>query len=125
MDMEKIKAYFNKYFVEVLKTQYTNFKGRADRPQYWYFTLFCVLISIPLSIIDSLLFGAQVLSLVFSLAVLVPSVALGVRRLHDLGKSGWLYLIALIPLIGPIALLVLFCLKGQDKANQFGEVVKA
>lgn len=125
MDMAKIKSCFNRYFIEVLKTQYADFKGRADRPQYWYFTLFAALISIVLGIIDGILFGSQILSLIFSLAVLVPSLGLGVRRLHDLGKSGWLYLIVLIPLLGPIALLVLFCLKGENKKNQFGDIVKA
>lgn len=125
MDIAKIKSYFNQYFVEVLKTQYADFKGRVNRPQYWYFTLFAFIISIPLGIIDAILFGSQVLTLIFSLAIFVPSIGLGIRRLHDLGKSGWLYLVVLIPVVGPIGLLVLFCLKGEDKKNQFGNVVKA
>lgn len=120
MNIEKIKSYFNKYFVEVLKTQYTDFNGRASRAQYWYFVLFYVLISIPLAIIDGILFQGQVLTLILSLALIVPSIAIGVRRLHDLGRPGWWYFGALIPVVGPIALLVLFCLKGEDKANAYG-----
>lgn len=120
MNIEKIKSYFNKYFVEVLKTQYTDFQGRANRAQYWYFVLFYILISIPLAIIDGILFQGQVLTLILSLALIVPSIAIGVRRLHDLGRPGWWYFGALIPIVGPIALLVLFCLKGEDKANAYG-----
>lgn len=121
--LEKAKAIFNTYFVEYLKENYTNFNGRANRPQYWYFVLCVFVISLLLGIIDGLFFGRQVLSLLFSLAVLVPSIGLGVRRLHDLGKPGWWYFMILIPLVGPIALLVLFCLKGEDKDNQYGKVV--
>lgn len=124
MDIEKIKSYFMKYFVDYVKTQYTNFEGRVNRPQYWYFILCYVVISIPLAIIDAILFQGQVLTLILSLALLVPSIGIGVRRLHDLGKPGWWYFMILIPLVGPIALLVLFCLKGEDKANAYGPVVK-
>lgn len=121
--MEKIKALFNTYFVEYLKNNYTNFSGRASRPQYWYFILFVVIIAVILGIIDGILFQTQVLGLIFSLAILVPNIGLGVRRLHDLGKSGWWYLIVLVPVVGPIALLVMFCLKGEPKANAYGPVV--
>lgn len=121
--MEKIKALFNTYFVEYLKNNYTNFSGRASRPQYWYFILFVVIIAVVLGIIDGILFQTQVLGLIFSLAILVPNIGLGVRRLHDLGKSGWWYLIVLVPIVGPIALLVMFCLKGEPKANTYGPVV--
>ena len=71
------------------------------------------------------LFGRSRLSLIFSLATLVPNVCLGIRRLHDLGKPGWWYWIFLVPFIGSIILLVLFCLSGENKANAYGEPVKA
>lgn len=123
--MEKIKAYFNKFFVEVIKKQYTDFKGRASRGQYWRFVLCYVIVSIPLAIIDALVFKAQVLGLILALGLLLPSIAIGIRRLHDLGRCGWWYLIALIPFLGPIALLIMFCLPGEAKANAYGDIVKA
>ena len=99
MDIEKIKNVFNKYivsvlnkdgfnkyFVDVLKKQYTDFKGRASRSQYWYYIMFYTLIAIPLTIVDALLFGQQVLSGLLGLATVVPNLAMTVRRVHDLGK---------------------------------------
>ena len=124
MNIEKIKSYFNKYFLDVVKNQYNDYKGRASRSQYWYFVLFCVLINIPLAIVDVVI-GVRLFSTIFSIAILCPSVCLGIRRLHDLGKPGWFYFLCLVPVVGPIALLVMFCLKGQNEKNQFGEVSKA
>lgn len=132
MNIEKIKSffqndaknYFNQYFIDVVKNQYTDFNGRATRPQYWYFVLCSVIISIPLIIIDAILFQTQVLSLLWNLAILVPGIAIGVRRLHDINKSGWFYLIALIPVAGPIALLVMFCMKSVNTGNHFNATNK-
>lgn len=124
MNIETIKTYFNKYFLDVVKNHYNDYKGRANRSQYWYFVLFCVLISIPLAVVDVVI-GIRLFSTIFSIAVLFPSVCLGIRRLHDLGKPGWFYFLCLVPVVGPIALLVMFCLKGQNEKNQFGEVSKA
>lgn len=120
-NLEKAKAYFNKYFVDYVKTQYINFNGRVSRSQYWYFVLFYVLICLPFGIIDSILFQGQVLTLILSLALIIPTIGIGVRRLHDLGKPGWWYFMALIPLIGAVALLVLFCMPGENKRNTYGE----
>lgn len=115
--------YFNTYYVDVLKNQYADFTGRAIRSQFWYFVLFNFIISFVLSFIDGFIFQRQILSLIFSLAVLVPSIAIGVRRLHDLGKSGWFYLLALIPIVGQILLIVWFCTKGQTTKNQYGDAI--
>lgn len=123
MNVDKIKNLFNTYFVNIVKNQYADFKGRANRPQYWYFVLCYFIISLPFAIIDNVLFSRQVLTLILSLALLVPSIAIGVRRLHDLGKPGWWFLLALIPLVGPIALIVLYCMKGEDKDNQYGKKI--
>jgi len=124
MDVNQFKQIFETYFVNVLKTQYVDFKGRANRPQYWYFVMFNVIFYVLLSFIDGLLFGMPVLSLALNLALLVPGLAIAVRRMHDLGKPWFWILIALVPIVGGIALLVLFCLKGEDKANKWGPVVK-
>ena len=99
------------WFLIALK-KYATFAGRAQRAEYWYFVLFYILIFIGLSVIDGITgsFSAEagmgLLGGILTLALLIPSIAVGVRRLHDTGRSGWWLLIALIPLIGAIVLLV-------------------
>ncbi len=107
------------WYLKVLR-QYTDFSGRARRREYWMFVLANFIIALVLGLIDYFI-GYKIFGSLYSLAVLIPSLAVGVRRLHDIGKSGWWYLIALIPLIGGIWLLVLFCQDSQYGANQWGE----
>ena len=114
------------YYFKVLR-QYVDFKGRARRSEYWYFSLFSVLISIVLGIIDIFVLGADpfagesgMLGNLYSLAVLLPSLGVLVRRLHDVGKSGWFFLIVLIPLIGFIWLLILLFRDSQQGENKWG-----
>ena len=114
------------YYFKVLR-QYVDFKGRARRSEYWYFSLFSVLISIVLGIIDMTVLGADpfagesgMLGNLYSLAVLLPSLGVLVRRLHDVGKSGWFFLIVLIPLIGFIWLLILLFRDSQQGENKWG-----
>jgi uncharacterized membrane protein YhaH (DUF805 family) len=123
------------WFVLVLK-KYAQFQGRSRRSEYWYFALFHVLIALAV-IVPAIIFiaiGASshnsivtglgvVLYLAyfaFSLALLVPSVAVTVRRLHDTGRSGWWYFIALVPFAGPIILLVFLCSDSQPGDNLYG-----
>lgn len=81
---------------------------------------FCILVSVVLGFIDFILFGDfQVLGTLFSLAVLLPGLAVSVRRLHDIDKSGWWVLIAFVPVIGIIVLLVFFVMPGTDGPNRF------
>ena len=108
--------------VKLFFSNYVNFSARSTRSEYWYATLFGILISIPLSVIDSLI-GVQVLSTLWFLAVLIPGIALSIRRLHDTGRSGWWLLINLISLVGPIVFLVFTC-QASDGANQYGEPAK-
>src|SRR5687767_1473522 len=98
---------------------YVNFSGRAIRSEYWYWILFTVLLVIVASIIDGAL-GIGILGAIASLGTFLPSLGLAVRRLHDLDKSGWWFLLILIPLIGPIILLVWFCGRGTVGSNRFG-----
>jgi uncharacterized membrane protein YhaH (DUF805 family) len=106
---------------------YANFKGRSTRADYWWVCLANFLIGFVLGFISGIIPDlAGLLSLVstlYSLAVLVPTLALIVRRLHDINKSGWSYLFCLIPLAGPIILLVWFCTASVNENNQYGERV--
>lgn len=110
-------------FVDSIKlgfSNYVNFTGRACRSEYWYWALFVLIGFIVAEIIDAVI-GVAVFYTLFALAVLLPNIAIGVRRLHDLDRSGWWLLLGLIPLIGAIILLVWFCSKGTDGPNRFGE----
>jgi uncharacterized membrane protein YhaH (DUF805 family) len=98
---------------------YVNFSGRAIRSEYWWWILFTVLLAVVASIIDAAL-GIGILAAIATLGTLLPSLGLAVRRLHDLDKSGWWVLLALIPLIGPIILIVWFCGRGTVGSNRFG-----
>ena len=98
---------FNEYFVDVLTYKYADFEGRANKTEYWYFILFGVVISIFLSIFDHMI-GSYMISTFFSFALFIPNLAIGVRRLRDIGKSGWWMLLSIVPLLGVIALVYLF-----------------
>lgn len=103
---------------------YANFNGRSTRSDYWYVFLANFLISFALGFIGGLipdLAGLiSVLTTLYSLAVLVPGIAIVVRRLHDINKSGWYYFIALIPLVGFIILLVFLCTDSVNENNCYG-----
>lgn len=109
-------------YVNVLKNKYFLFDGRTSRREYWSFFLINMLIIIAISIIDGLFETNGIIGGIYSLALLLPNLGLSVRRLHDLGKSGWLLLLGLIPLIGVILLLIWFVGEGQPNANEYGEV---
>jgi uncharacterized membrane protein YhaH (DUF805 family) len=99
------------WYLLVLK-KYADFNGRARRKEYWYFTLVSILISVVLSIIE-LEMKVEYIDSLYSLAVLLPSIAVGVRRMHDVGKSGWFILI-------PIYNLILACTEGNKGTNEYG-----
>jgi len=100
-------------------SNYVNFNGRACRSEYWYWVLFIILADIVAGIIDYLL-GMQIVSSLFGLVTLLPGIAVSIRRLHDLDRTGWWILLALIPLIGWIILLIWYISKGTDGPNRFG-----
>ena len=107
-------------YLNVLR-QYKNFYGRASRREYWMFVLINTLISIGLAMIEQVLFsGTSLLSGLYTLVVIIPGVAVTIRRLHDIGKSGWMQLIILIPLIGSIWFLILMAREGEHGGNQYG-----
>ncbi len=113
------------WYLGVLK-KYAVFSGRARRKEYWMFFLFNLIISIILLAIDKMTgsfsetTGIGILESIYSLAVIIPSIAVAVRRLHDTDRSGWWLLIALIPLIGAIVLLVFMVQDGKPGQNRYG-----
>ena len=115
------------YYKSVLKN-YANFEGRARRSEYWYYTLMNIIIVVALEILAGVCGMASsvltiivgLLLVIYALGTLVPSIAVMVRRLHDVGKSGWWYFIALIPIVGAIWLLVLLCTDSQPGSNEYG-----
>lgn len=106
-------------YIGVLK-KYAVFEGRARRKEYWMFILFNIIVAIVLNIVDGIVGSSGVLGGLYSLAVLVPAIAVAARRLHDTGRSGWWQLIALVPVIGFLVLLVFYVQDSQPGSNQYG-----
>jgi uncharacterized membrane protein YhaH (DUF805 family) len=115
-------------FTDAIKTgfqKYIGFSGRAARSEYWYWVLFLLLLQIVAWLIDMTLFGFNTTGVnpigsILSLATLLPSLAVSIRRLHDIDRVGWWVLLALIPVIGAIVLIYWACLRGTVGANRFG-----
>jgi uncharacterized membrane protein YhaH (DUF805 family) len=114
------------WYLGVFK-KYTVFSGRAQRAEYWYFVLFNMIVGVGLALIDQATgtlnqdTGVGLLGGLYSLAVLLPSLAVSVRRLHDTNRSGWWLFILFIPVIGAIALLVFFVQDSTADTNEYGD----
>ncbi|WP_415327168.1 DUF805 domain-containing protein [Chryseobacterium sp. MMS23-Vi53] len=116
-----------KWYLKVLK-QYADFSGRARRTEYWMYVLFNIIFAIVAIILDNVLglkFTPEIpygyIYFLYAIATLIPGLAVSVRRLHDVDKSGWFILISLIPIIGGIWLLILNATEGTHGRNQYGE----
>ena len=121
------------YYKNVITKNYANFEGRARRSEFWYFALFNAIIALALNIVGGMI-GALLIEsmgpsamflglaplMIYALAVLVPGLAVAVRRLHDTGKSGFTILLAFIPLVGGIILIVFYATEGISGPNQYG-----
>lgn len=114
-------------FVGALKdalARYADFSTRSNRPQYWYFVLWSIIIGLVTVTLDIMMgfspTGLLPINTLASLALLIPSLALVVRRLHDIGRSGWWFLLFLVPVIGWIVLIVFYCTASEPRANQWG-----
>ncbi len=113
------------WYIEVLK-KYAVFSGRARRKEYWFFVLFNFIITVVLVVIDGTVgtfdptTGVGMLTVLYSLFVLIPTLAVTVRRLHDTGRTGWWLLIGLVPLIGGIVILVFMLLDSNSGGNEYG-----
>jgi len=117
------------WYIKVLR-QYADFTGRARRSEYWYFNLINAIVSFGLGLFTGF-FGAMypdsgivsitsILILLYSLAVLIPSIAVGVRRLHDIDRTGWWLLVGLVPFIGVIVLIIFFVTDSTPGSNRYG-----
>lgn len=120
------------WYLKVVRDNYSNFNGRARREEYWMFTLFHYIIICALAIIGGLAFAATdsvflmaILIFGYVLATFIPSLAVTVRRLHDIGKSGWFFLIQFIPYVGGIIMLVFTVKNGDTGSNEYGPDPKA
>lgn len=112
------------YYVDFWKN-YVNFSGRSRRAAYWYVVLMSLIIGIVLYAVGFAVPAVMMLYYLYSLATLIPSIALCVRRLHDIGKSGWWWLLCFVPLVGGIILLIWFCRAGDVGDNAYGPDPKA
>jgi uncharacterized membrane protein YhaH (DUF805 family) len=114
------------YYVYCLTQGYAKFQGRARRREYWLFFLANALVSIVLTLIESLVLGdASWLTTLYFIVTLIPNIAVGVRRLHDIDRTGWWYLIILVPIVGVIVLIVFAATAGNSGDNRFGPDPKA
>ena len=107
------------WYLKVVRDNYANFNGRASRQEYWMFFLFNMIFAIVIMGIDIIL-GLGFLYIIYSLVVMIPGMAVNIRRLHDIGKSGWMVLIVLIPCIGAFWLLYLMVQDSSPLDNEYG-----
>ena len=114
--MKEILAYVKRVFLE----KYVCFQGRANRKEFWYSFLFVFVVNLILSCIPGK--AGMIISIIWDLAILLPTLGVSARRLHDINKTGWLILLSLIPLIGQIILIVWWARKGDEAENQYGPV---
>jgi uncharacterized membrane protein YhaH (DUF805 family) len=108
------------WFLKVVRDNYANFSGRARRKEYWLFNLFYIIFAIIVMFVEYI-FGTVIIFMgLFMIALIIPSMAVTVRRMHDIGKSGWWLLITFIPLFGSIWFFILLCTNSQKGENQYG-----
>lgn len=107
------------WYLKVIK-QYADFNGRARRKEFWMFILVSIIISIPLTLIDKYILKSEILGSIYNLGIFIPNLAVSVRRLHDVNKSGWMLLLWFLPIIGWIWLLNLHVTGGIKGENKYG-----
>ncbi len=112
------------WYIDVLR-KYAVFSGRARRKEFWMYVLFYIIIVVVLSVVESMIGIPFILSGLYTLALIIPSIAVTVRRLHDTGRSGWWWFIGFVSVIGGIVLLVFMVLDSQPGDNEYGANPKA
>ncbi len=118
---------FKEAIVKALQQNYCNFSGRSSRSEFWWFSLFSCIVSWVVSLVVGIVSDWNVKAIsvgswIVWFAFILPSLGISVRRLHDIGKSGWWLFISFIPLVGAIILLVWYCKDSQMEPNQYGPV---
>lgn len=114
---------FKEAVIRAIKDNYCNFNGRSSRSEYWWYCLFTVILGVIIAwIFSSSQTAYATVGGIVNLALLLPSLGLCVRRLHDVGKSGWWIFLVLIPVIGAIILIIWFCQPSQPQTNAYGPV---
>ncbi|PEZ09229.1 hypothetical protein CN326_02515 [Bacillus sp. AFS018417] len=111
------------WYLQAFKN-YAGFQGRARRKEYWMFFLFNFIITIVLEILSAMSIVFLIPFLLYAIAIILPSLAVGARRLHDTGRSGWWQLLSLIPFVGGIVLIVFFCQDSEEYDNEYGPYPK-
>jgi uncharacterized membrane protein YhaH (DUF805 family) len=110
-------------------TRYADFNGRARRSEYWWFVVFVAVVTTVANVVDAIIgtqFGRTgLVEVLATLALLLPSLAVGVRRLHDVGRPGWWVLLILIPVLGGLILVVAFFIRDSEPDNEYGPSPKA
>jgi uncharacterized membrane protein YhaH (DUF805 family) len=106
---------FKQSVIRCVRDKYADFNGRAGRPEFWWFALACFAVGMVFNIL-----GLAIIGMLVNLALLLPSLAVGARRMHDIGKSGWFQLLWLIPFLG-WAVLIYFLVQPSAPANEYGE----
>ncbi len=117
--MSRERGYGMELYLDALK-RYVEFSGRSARKAFWYFTGISFAVQVVLSIIDGIIGLSSILPGLYQLGVLLPSLAISVRRLHDIGRSGWWLLIGLIPFLGWLVLLYFYVQPSEEGSNQYG-----
>lgn len=112
------------WYIDVLKN-YVGFSGRARRTEFWMFALISFVVATVLTIVENLVGVPGTLSSLYNLAVLLPSLAVAMRRLHDTGRSGFWLLLIFIPVLGWLVLLIFYILEGTSGDNEYGPDPKA
>ncbi len=112
------------WFLDAIKNKYAQFDGRAQREEYWMYFLFYIISYIVVAFVSYIL-HMPFLVVIFILAILMPSIAITTRRLHDINRSGWWQLLGLIPIIGGIILLIWYVTDSDSGSNQYGPNPKA
>ena len=118
------------WYLEAFK-KYAVFQGRAGRKDYWFFVLFNIIVSMVLGYIDRLTgtfvadTGFGILSAVYTLAVILPGISVSVRRLHDTGRSGWWFLVTIVPVLGFFVFLYFMILESDPGSNKYGALPRS
>lgn len=106
--------------VRTCLSKYVTFDGRAPRSEFWWWTLFTILANFVAVAIDAAILGMPAIQVIVALGLILPGIAVGIRRLHDLDKSGWWYLLVFVPIVGALILIFFFIQPGTRGGNQFG-----